>query len=253
MRRKVFLTPAPRSRLPALRAKQYEVSTKQNSVWNSLDDGDRKFYAKIIAGTLLAAGAVTIMLLGYNRYKYAIAKATEDKAFGNDKHSTWAKQFKQAFDNDGWWGTDVKLVRRTMTAIPSMEDFEIVKKEYKKLTTGGNLIMDLSDELTKLEYEEMLAIMKAKPQKSKGAENVKVYDPKSWAKRLNAAVNYTWIGFLPGTDEDAIRTVFREFPNRKAYFDTAAAYKKMYGTPLSVDLDGDLDWSWSWRALIKKK
>lgn len=253
MRRKVFLTPKPRSRLPVLSSKRYELSTKQNSVWNSLGDNDRKFYAKIIAGLGLAAGVAFIIWLSNKRVKALQAKLETTKAFGNDKYATWAQQFKQAFDNDGWWGTDVKLVRRTMTSIPSKEDFDGVVKSYKKISEGRNLIMDLSDELTKLEYEEMLAIMRAKPQKSKGAEKVKVYDPKGWARRLHAAVNYTWIGFMPGTDEDAIKTVFREFPNRKAYNETATEYKKMYGTPLYVDLDGDLDWSWSWRALIKKK
>lgn len=253
MNRKVFLSPKPRRRLPVLSSKQYEVSTKHQSVWNSLGDNDRKFYAKIIAGTALAAGAVFLMWYGNKKLKEEIAKLETTKAFGNDKYSTWAQQFKQAFENDGWWGTDVKLVRRTMTSIPSKEDFNAVVKSYKKISEGRNLIVDLSDELTKLEYSEMLAIVRAKPQKSKGAENVKIYDPKGWARRLNAAVNYTWIGFMPGTDEDAIRTVFREFPNRKAYLDTAAEYKKMYGVSLSVDLDGDLDWSWSWRALIKKK
>ena len=105
----------------------------------------------------------------------------------------------------------------------------------------------------KPEHTFQLTIKNAKPEKAKGAESVKIYDPQGWAKRLNAAVNYTWVGFMPGTDEDAIKTVFREFPNKKAFYDTAAAYKRMYGTSLSADLDGDLDWSMNWRAMIKKK
>ncbi len=253
MKREVVLVPSPRSRQIALRPRQYAVSTKHQSVWNSLSDKERKLYASILAGLGVVTAGTLIFLLVRSRLRAARARVEESKAFGNSKHATWAKQFKQAFDNDGWWGTDVPLVRRTMTAIPSKEDFKKVQESYKALTSGGNLIMDLSDELTKLEYDEMLTIKNAKPEKAKGAEAVKIYDPKGWARRLNAAVSYTWIGFMPGTDEDAIKTVFREFPNKKAFYDTAAAYKKMYGTSLSADLDGDLDWSMNWRAMIKKK
>jgi hypothetical protein len=228
------------------------VDQDQHRMWNSLGEGQRKFFASF--ALILGVSAVTIAAayLAYKQVQKVRANKEETKSFGKDKHATWAKQFKQAFDNDGWWGTDVPLVRQTMRAIPSKEDFEKVQQSYRVLYKGANLILDMSDELTKTEYEEMLAIMNGKAAKAKGATS-KVYDPTGWAKRIHAAVNYTWFGFLPGTDEDALTAVFQEFPTQQAFYNTAAVYKRLYSVSLWDDLDGDTNWSMDWRALLKKK
>jgi hypothetical protein len=245
--------PKPAQPLQPPQATRIVLDTQKNKLWNSYDEKDKKLIAKIaLYGTITVAGLVTLYFIN-RKVKKVRANKEEKKSFGGDKHATWAKQFKQAFDNDGWWGTDVPLVRQTMRTIPSKEDFDKVVTSYKTQYEGANLITDLSDELTKLEYEEMLAIKNSKPSKSKGSEHVKVYDPYGWAKRIHAAVNYTWVGFLPGTDEAAIEAVFQEFPNQKAFYATASAYKKSYGVSLWTDLDGDLDYSLDWRALLKKK
>jgi hypothetical protein len=227
-------------------------SDNGKGVWNNLGRDERKVYSSLIAGLVGLAVAGGVIWLVDRKIKKVRAEKEETKSFGIDKHATWAKQFKLAFLNDGWWGTDVPLVRRTMRAIPSKEDFRKVQASYKALFKGANLIADLSDELTKLEYEEMLAIKNAKPEKAKDA-STKVYDPVGWAKRLHAALSYTWLGFLPGTDEDAIKTVFIEIPTQKAFYKTALSYRKMYGTSLWTDLDGDLNWSWDWKKALKKK
>jgi hypothetical protein len=232
---------------------QIVLDTKQQNWWNSLSEGQRKFIASL--SVVLGVSIVGLIAFYFvnRKIKKVRASKEEKKSFGGDKHATWAKQFKQAFDNDGWWGTDVPLVRSTMRAIPSKEDFDKVIQSYKVLYKGANLIEDLSDELTKMEYQEMLAIKNAKPQKSKGSEKVKVYDPYGWAKRIHAAVSYSWFGFLPGTDEEAIIAVFQELPSQKAFYATASAYRKMYGESLTSALDGDLDWSMDWRAKLKQK
>ena len=217
------------------------------------NQGQRKLFASLISVGVVAGTAVLVVWLVDRKIKKIRSLKVENKSFGADKHATWAKQFKQAFDNDGWWGTDVPLVRQIMKEIPSKEDFKKVQASYKVLYKGANLVADLSDELTKMEYEEMLAIEHSKPEKSNGKTNPKIYDPTGWAKRLHAAMNYTWIGFMPGTDEEAIKAVFEEFPNQQAFYNTAAVYKRLYGVSLWTDLDGDLDWSMDWRAMLKKK
>lgn len=229
------------------------LDQNQRSWWNSLSDGQRRFVASL--SIILGVSLVGLIAWFFIRrsIKNAQAKKVQNLSFGTDKHATWAKQFKLAFDNDGWWGTDVPLVRTTMRAIPSKEDFTKVQQAYTKMFKGANLVADMSDELTKLEYDEMLAIKNAKPQDAKGATGVKIYDPVGWAKRFHAALDYIWLGFMPGTDEDAIKAVFQEMPNKQAFYNTAVAYKKLYGTSLWEDLDGDLDWSMDWRKLIKKK
>ncbi|ASS47618.1 MAG: hypothetical protein A3D31_17490 [Candidatus Fluviicola riflensis] len=252
-----YLNNSPPVPLPSTQSQPTQIvvsnGNEKKGVWRSLKDEDRSRFAKWIALGIVGVCAAGAIWLIDRKVKKVRARAEENKSFGKDKHSTWAKQFRQAFDNDGWWGTDVPLVRQTMRAIPSKTDFEKVQNSYKTQYEGANLIHDLADELTKTEYEEMLAIKNAKPQTSKSGVAPKVYDPEGWAKRLHAAMSLTWFGFMPATDEEAIEAVFQEFPNQQAFYNTAAKYKKMYGVSLWTDLDGDLDWSWDWRAELKKK
>lgn len=231
------------------------VDSKQRSWWNSLSEEQRNFIATL--SIVLGVSVVALIAFYFIRRQIRIVRSnkTQTKSFGADKHATWAKQFMQAFANDVWWGmgTDESLIRQLMLAIPSQEDFDKVAVKYSLLTKGGNLITDMSDELSSTEYQEMLAIKSSKPKKAKDAKaGARIYDPKGWAKRVHAAVNYYW-GFMPGTDEEAIVAVFHEFPNQKAFYATAYEYKKFYGTSIWTDLDGDLDYSLDWRALLKKK
>ena len=194
------------------------ISTKEQNWWNSLPNGMKTAVATFAA--VAGMSLITYLIYLYTKKKAdeKRAKKENSKSFGDDKHSTWAKLLKQGIDNDGWWGTDVPLIRRTMQEIPSKEDFKKVEESYKRLTKGHELITDLTDDLTKQEYLEMMAIKEAKPATAKGSQGKKIYDPKGWAKRINAAVNYTWIGFMPGTDEGALKAVFQEFPSRKAFY-----------------------------------
>jgi hypothetical protein len=229
------------------------VQTDKQGWWSSLSEGTKRVVATF--GAIAGMSLVTYLAYLYARkvVRDKRAKVEQTKSFGKDRHATWAKLFKQGIDNDGWWGTDVPLIRQTMREIPSQEDFDKVVTSYAKMYKGANMIADLTDDLTKLEYQEMMAIKNGKPKRAKDSKGVKIYDPTGWAKRIHAAVNYTWIGFMPGTDDDAIKAVFLEIPTRKAFYDTAKVYRKLYGVSLYSDLDGDLDWSWDWRAALKKK
>lgn len=232
------------------------LTPDQQRQWNNFSPPQRRLFSSLIAAGVTIGAVLLIIWLIDRKVKKVRANIEENKSFGNDKHSTWAKQFIQAFDNDSWWGmgTNEALIRQTIRAIPSKEDFNKVAAKYKILTKGSVLVADLTSELSSTEYEEMLAILNSKPKKAKDAKpGGKIYDPEGWARRLHAAVNYHyWLG-IPGTDEDAIRLVFQEFPTQQAFYNTAAVYKRLYGVSLWTDLDGDLDWSLDWRALLKKK
>jgi hypothetical protein len=67
---------------------------------------------------------------------------------------------------------------------------------------------DLQSELNTTEYNEMIAIVngKATPQKD-GQVYLTNKQYEAWAKRLKSAFDKTY-GFIPGTDEEAIRAVF---------------------------------------------
>jgi hypothetical protein len=62
----------------------------------------------------------------------------------------------------------------------------------------------------------------------------------AWAKRLKAAFDKTY-GFIPGTDEEAIRAVFVEIPSRKAFAQVAKAYSVLFSKNLMTDLKGELE------------
>ena len=233
------------------------VLSDEPSWWSTLSETQRD----VIMWTGIGIGVLGVGVLGFHIIRKQVreskAHITENKAFGDNKHATWAKQLQLAFENDMFWGmgTDEELVRKTMLAIPSIQDYEKVEKAYQKLTKGGSLAEDLASELSASEYSEMLAIKRQKVQKAKDAKGGPTYSPESWAIRLKAAFDYTWLG-IPGTDEEAILAVFGEMPDHVAYFKTKKAYAKRYpGHNLSQDLDGDLDpyYSFDWRVLLKKK
>lgn len=203
-----------------------------------------------LGGLILATGGFIGVRYLINRIKENIQ---QNRSIEDGNAATYAKQLNMAFENSGWWGTDVESVRQVLMEIPTKESFEDVRKSYQKLY-HANLIRDLTDELTNTEYNEMISIISSKPSRKdpKGGQlQAKVIQ---WAKRLNAAVNYT-IGGMPMTDEDAIRAVFNEIPTKGAYQMTVAAYRKLYGSSLEEDLDDDLEfWEYGeYMDIIKSK
>jgi hypothetical protein len=210
--------------------------------WSSLSPEQRKFISNVAIGLGISVVALVGIYFATKVVRNKIANVEESKSLGRDDHATWAKQIKNAFDNNGWLGTDEVLLRNTLREIPSKEDFRKVQTSYNKLYKGENLIDTMTGELKQTEYNEMLAIVNSKPEKSKDAKKgVVIYDPHGWAKRLNAAINYSWIGLFWGTDEDAINAVVMELPSQQAFLDTAQVYKDTYGVALMEDLAGDLD------------
>lgn len=218
------------------------VQRGNHTWWQELTEGQRK----VVTTTTLVLGislvsAVTIYI-GSNIVRNQLAKNEESKSFGKDEYTTWAKQLKNAFDNNGWWGTNEALIRSTLIEIPSKESFQKVNNAYRRLFKGESLVRTLTDELKDTEYNEMLAIINSKPLKDKEANSIEVVnDPEGWSIRINSAINYEWLGFGWGTDEEAISAVIREIPTQKAFYETMITYKKKYGTELLADLKGDLD------------
>jgi hypothetical protein len=81
------------------------------------------------------------------------------------------------------------------------------------------------------------SILSAKPQK-KTAQGVLNY--LAWAKRLKAAFDKMY-GFVPGTDEEAIKAVFNEVPTQAAFLKVSEAYLNKYHTSLLDDLKSELE------------
>lgn len=231
---------------------QIVLDQKKQSWWNSLTEKQRQTISSLAIVLGISLVALIAIKFAAKQVREVVSNTEENKSFGGKQHATWAKQLKNAFDNDGWWGTDEVLIRNVLREIPSGEDFEKVQASYRRLYKGANLIEDMTGELKTSEFNEMLAIIQAKPAKARDAGKP-IYDPKGWAKRLYNALDYAWLGLFWGTDEDAVLAVFSEIPTQKAFKETAKAYRKMYGVSLADDLDGDLDWTMDWRAKIRRK
>jgi hypothetical protein len=173
-------------------------------------------------------------------------KNVEQKSLEEGTPEAFAKGLKMAFENDGWPGTKMVEVRRIMTQIPTKPFFDSVKKAYQH-RYHRPLNSDLSDELQSSEYKEVLSIITAKPIKKGGMATT--YNYLAWAKRLKAAFEKEY-GFIPGTDEAAIKAVFFEIPTQAAFLKVAEAYLNEYHTSLIEDLKGELEF-WEYADYMK--
>lgn len=188
-------------------------------------------------GSLLLIGGVT--WLGRKIVNNAIANQVEKRTLQEGSPATFAKQFKMAFENNNWPGTNLPLVRQLFRDIPTKDFFNRVVKAYQQLYRK-NLLRDLSRELATSEYQEMMSILAPKPNRLLPGQRVKpVYDPYAWAKRLKAAFDLTFWG-IPQTDEEAIKAVIQEIPSKKAWHEIENAYSQLYARKLMPDLEGEL-------------
>ena len=201
-----------------------------------------------LLGVVVVGGTIYI---GRKIILNKIANKEENKSFEDGTSATSAKQIKMAFENDGWPGTDTESLRSTLREIPSKEEFAKVVKSYQKLY-NGNLIKDMSDELQSTEYNEMLQILAAKPDKKGQAPSPIAYT--AWAKRMKAAFDKEY-GFFGGTDAEAIIAVFNEIPTQTAFVKVAVEYKRLYGTNMLEDLKSESEFGQydEWMKIITAK
>ena len=101
--------------------------------------------------------------IGRSLIRKAVSNSEEKKSFQEGSAADYAQRLKMAFENNGWPGTDMDAVRSVILSIPSKEEFKKVINSYEKLYKGSSLMRDLKDELKTTEYNEMLAILAAKP------------------------------------------------------------------------------------------
>jgi hypothetical protein len=211
---------------------------------------EKLFYS---LGTIAVLGGG--FLIGRKIVLNRIANREENLSLDEGSVATYAKQIKMAFENDGWPGTNTKELRRIMVEIPSKNDTAKVAGSYHRLY-NRNMYADMQGELQSTEYNEMLSIVAEKPQKAgkrtKPVLLTKKYE--EWAKRLKAAFDKTY-GPLPGTDEDAIKTVFAEIPTQADFVQVSARYKMLYGTKLDDDLKSESEFGQysDWMKIITSK
>jgi hypothetical protein len=199
-------------------------------------------------GILLLSGS---FLLARKVILTAKERKVEKKTLKEGSPEAYAKQFKMAFENDGYPGTNMTEFRRLMTSIPSKEFYNAVQKKYQE-AYHHPIEKDISSELQSSEFREALSILAAKPDKSGGKLPSTIY--LAWAKRLKAAFDKEY-GIFPGTDEPAIKQVFFEIPTQSAFAKVADAYLLEYHRALMNDLSHELEF-WElpeYMQIIKNK
>ncbi len=218
-------------------------TTSSNEKWTTKE--------KVVYGLLTAVGIGGAIWLGTKLIKNTIANKEENKSFEDGTPATTAKQIKMAFENDGWWGTNVTLLRASITSVASQDEWDSIIKSYHKLY-NSNLLKDMSDELQSTEYNEMLQIINAKPKKKGQAPQTSPY--KAWAKRLKSAFDKAY-GIFGGTDGEAIVATLNEMRTQKDFIYTGVEYKKLYGTNLINDLKSESEFGQynEWILIITKK
>ncbi|MGC4036082.1 MAG: hypothetical protein QM764_08975 [Chitinophagaceae bacterium] len=201
-----------------------------------------------IIGIVVIGGS---FFIGRSILRKARSTSEEKKTYEEGKPATYAKQIKMAFENDNWfgWGTDEEALRKTIQAIPSKDEVRKVINSYQKLY-ARSMMADMQSELSTSEYNEMLSIIAAKPDKGNGSVELQLspVQYQSWAKRLKAAFDITY-GVFPGTDENAIRAVFLEIPTQAAFMETAKAYQSLYSNELITDLKSELEF-WEYNPMM---
>ena len=194
--------------------------------------------AKVGYSVLAAATAAGLIWLGNRWIKKEMENKAQSKSFEEGKPETIAKQIKMAFDNDGVWGTDMPKLRSALLSIKSKKQMKEVYDAYSR-EYHQNLYKDMSNELQSSEYNEVLQIIAAKPDKA-GAVTTTSVQYTAWAKRLKAAFDKSY-WFIPGTDENAIKAVFVEIPTQHDFIMVGMAYKKEYGDNLITVLKSELE------------
>ncbi len=201
-----------------------------------------------IIGMVVIGGS---FFIGRNIIRNARATTEEKKTYEEGSPATYAKQIRMAFENDMWWGwgTDEEALRRTLQAIPSKDVMGKVINSYQKLY-ARSMMADMQSELTTSEYNEMLAIIAAKPEKGtaqvQGQSSPLQYQ--SWAKRLKGAFDITY-WMIPGTDEEAIKAVFLEMRTQTDFWQTAQVYQSLYGNDMIKDLQSELEF-WEYGSMM---
>ncbi|MFN4313296.1 MAG: hypothetical protein ACK4E0_03310 [Chitinophagaceae bacterium] len=216
------------------------MKTEETSTHNTDEFTLKEKLTYGIVGLVVIGGS---FFIGRSLIRKARSTSEEKKTYEDGNPATFAKQIRMAFENDNWmsWGTDEEALRKTLQAVPSKDAMRKVINSYQKLY-ARSMMADMQSELTTSEYNEILAIIAAKPETGNTValpqSNPLQYQ--SWAKRLKAAFDITY-WMIPGTDEDAIKAVLMEMRTQTDFWQTAQAYQALYNNDLVKDLKSELE------------
>lgn len=117
----------------------------------------------VIYSTLGLGTTSGLFLLARHFYKKVQVKQSEKHSLEEGDPATFAKQLKMAFDNDNsfGWGTNEEVIIEVFKSIPSKSMYSKVQREYSKMY-GKSLNVNLEEELSSEEYNELIRVLNAK-------------------------------------------------------------------------------------------
>jgi hypothetical protein len=210
---------------------------------------------KALIGVAAGLTGIALAVFIYNKFWLVAENHERQESLNEGTSSSYANRIKMAFDNDGWWGTNVPALRKVLLEIPHKRLWEKIKTSYRKLAKGKHLLTDMEDELTTTEWLEMQAIFSTLPSGASGESTERQFSAISIAKRLNAAFNNVWFGFLTDVDNDAVNKALEEVPRKREWENVKEAYQGEFAANLDNALDDAL-WDWydgDWRLVIAGK
>jgi len=197
---------------------------------------------KVIFWSLVGVAGLTVATGTFLLMRHGFRKVRQRKAFHQtlDEGSpeAFANRIQMAFDNDGYWGTDMQALRKVFLDIPHVAFYKKVASEFQKLSKGDVLEDKLKGELKTQQWNELSAILNAKPGREGETSS---FNALSIAKRINAALNESW-GFIPGTDDHALKVALSEIPSQAKWDQVAEAYQSEFTSSMGDDLDSDHSW-----------
>jgi hypothetical protein len=205
----------------------------------------------------VVGGAVAIYI-GYRIYLNINAKQAQKNAYDSEKPESYAQEIKLALDNNNWlgWGTDNNAIRQTLTRLPSKDFMRKVVNAYASLYKGKSMMADVASDLSTSEYQELLAIIEAKPQSGDQLRPQILTNQQyaSWVKRIQASINANSF-FVTYTDHAMLMKVLQEVPTKAALQTLKSVYRALTGRDLDQDLKDRVSWWYSddVKAIIDSK
>lgn len=196
---------------------------------------------KKIKYSLVGLGVLSGLFLLGRRFIRKTKKASSDaKSFDAGSPEAISSQIRLALENKNRIGINLTQLRQILIAIPSKSQMQAIRTAYSN-QYQSLMNDDIKNKLSLSEYDELLAIMDGKPDKSGTVPTAVQY--KAWARRMDAAFRKTF-SIFPDTDKEAVMAVLVEVPSQQAFIEVGKSYNlqfkpKDFITELKAELGKD--------------
>lgn len=224
--------------------------SEQKSGLNETDKTVIRIAVYTLGSLALGTG---FFFLGRHIYRSHRQKRAAKQILTDNSPENYATRMQKALF-DGWWA-NVDRIRQMFNEIPSKEFFKEVATQYGKVNRKPDtqLFLDLRSELTDQEFTEMTNILAAKPARTGQKATFDMKAAAAMAKRIKSAFDYTWMK-MDGTDKKALKQALLDIPSLRGFAMVMVAYKQLYKTDLTSDLDKELDaFDFSWKEIVYTK